>query len=73
MANLKFDKAITALIVIDAYNDLTNTAMCSSLLGKQVSSFRCREHLHPGCQRALSSPAQLGRAHVSQTYPLQQG
>jgi hypothetical protein len=32
MANLKFDKAITALIVIDPCNDLTNTAISSSRL-----------------------------------------
>ena len=32
MANLKFDKAITALIVIDPCNNLTNTAISSSRL-----------------------------------------
>ena len=32
MASLKFDKAITALIMIDPYNDLTNTAISSSRL-----------------------------------------
>ena len=59
---------------------LTNTAMSggSSLSGEQASVFRCRGRLHPGCRerlsrRALSSPAELGGAGVSQTDPLQQG
>jgi hypothetical protein len=80
MLSLKFDKAITALIVTDPCNDLTNTTISSSrlYLGNQVSVFRRQERLHPGCRerlsrRRLSSPAELGRAGVSRTYPLQQG
>src|SRR6266498_2104988 len=48
----------------------------SSLLGEQVRLFRREERLHPGCRerlsrRALSSPAQLGRAGVPQPHLLQ--
>ena len=40
MANLKFDKAITALIVIDPSNDLRNTEISSSrLYGENMFPF----------------------------------
>src|SRR6266542_1157192 len=58
-------------LLVDEYGDFFG----SSLLGEQVRLFR-RERLHPGCRerlsrRALSSPAQLGRAGVPQPHLLQ--
>ena len=59
---------------------LTNTAFLrgSSLLGKQVQLFQRQEPLRPDCRerlswRAVSSPAELDGAGVSQTHLLQQG
>ena len=58
---------------------LTNTAVSAapSLLGEQVRLLRRQGRHHPGCRerlprRALSGPAELGGAGLSQAHPLQQ-
>ena len=80
MANLKFDKAITALIVIDPCNDLTNTAISSSRLywenkfpifdAKNVS-IPVAVSVFPG--ELYQAPRSWAERAYPKLYPLRQG
>ena len=63
------------LHLVDEHGDFWRPSLLG-VLGQRV--FQCQGRRHPGCRerlprRALSSPAELGGARVSQADPLQQG